>query len=40
MDDDTELPWHKIVTLIFVIGAIIVLLLLVYMVFLMPILKG
>jgi hypothetical protein len=39
MDDDGGLSWDKIVTLIFVVGAIIVLLMLVFMMFVMPSLR-
>jgi hypothetical protein len=39
MEDDGGLSWDKIVTLIFVVGSIIVLLILVFMMFLMPSLR-
>ncbi|MGV8172152.1 MAG: hypothetical protein ACP5OA_05680 [Candidatus Woesearchaeota archaeon] len=39
MSDDSSINWDKIVTLIFVVSAIIVLLLLVFMMFAMPALR-
>jgi hypothetical protein len=36
MDDDGTASWDRIITLIFVIGSIIVLMLLLFMVFIMP----
>jgi hypothetical protein len=39
MDDDGELPWNKIITIVFVVSAMIVLLLLVFFMFLMPVLR-
>jgi hypothetical protein len=39
MEGDEGLNWNKIVTLIFVVGSIIVLLMLVFMMFVMPALR-
>jgi len=36
MDDDGGATWDKLVTLIFVVGSVIVLLLLLFMIFIMP----
>ena len=38
-DDDGGVSWNKIVTLVFVISAMIILMILVTMIFIMPILR-
>ncbi|HYD03194.1 MAG TPA: hypothetical protein VEC16_02745 [Alphaproteobacteria bacterium] len=39
MNDDADISWNRTVTLIFVVSAIIVLTLLVFFIFLLPILQ-
>jgi hypothetical protein len=39
MDEESDMTWNKLVTLIFVISSIVVLLLLMFLVFMLPILK-
>jgi len=39
MDDDGELPWNKIIVIVFVVASIIILSLLLFFMFTMPVLK-